>query len=143
MGRHALWAAAVAAAGCVGVGAGTASAAPLLYDGFDYTVGQPLDADTNPGTSNQWLEASLPAAGENHVIVADNVGYTGLAPTTGNAVILPRTATSGQGVTRINVPGRPYTRANSDSVFASFTLRLDEIDAILDSDAANPTHRRG
>ena len=147
MGRTALRAAVLGAVGLASAGARDASAATLLYEGFDYTVGESLHAKVNPGTSNPWLKVMAPAPtdglGDRHVVVNSNLDYAGLPAATGNAVILPRTATTGHQVMRIDVPGRPYTRADDESVFASFTLRLDEIDAITDAQAANPTHRRG
>ena len=148
MGRFRLRAAVSGAVAVLATAGGPhdASAATLLYEGFAYPVGESLHAKVNPGSGNTWLRTSAPAPTDGidrHVVVDANLDYPGLPAATGNAVILPRTPTTGHQVMRIDVPGRPYTRGNGDSVFASFTLRLDEIDAITDALAANPTHRRG
>lgn len=141
----------VALLGLVGMTASPASAALLMHEAFDYTVGQNLSNQTHTPTGNQWLRPTAPA-GAVHVIAAGDVNYDGLMESPpSNSLSLPRPSVSNQSENRINIPGRPYTRASDASLFFSFTMEMTAFtnfgavgsDTKNDAAAKNVTHRKG
>jgi len=104
----------VAAALAAAFSIGTASA-QLLYDGFNYTTGDTLG-------SNGWtLIAGSGGAATN--VVAQNLSYSGLQPSIGNAVEL---RPNGQDWTR-NYTTQTYTTDDNASIFYSFLIRVDSL----------------
>jgi hypothetical protein len=104
----------VAAALAAALTIGTASA-QLLYDGFNYTTGNTLG-------SNGWtLIGSSGGAATN--VVAQNLSYSGLQPSIGNAVEL---RPNGQDWTR-SYTTQTYTSSDNASIFYSFLIRVDNL----------------
>jgi hypothetical protein len=122
--------------------ASTADAALLFYEPFSYQSGQNLSNQTHPNGS-QWLRPGAPAGGV-EVINDQDVNVPGLqyAPVS-NSVYVPRPDVSNQSENRINIPGRPYTRASGATLFFSFTLTMTDLVEISDADAKNLNNRKG
>jgi hypothetical protein len=120
----------------------TAEAALLFYEPFNYTVGENLSNQTHPNGS-QWLRPGAPAGGV-EVINEKDINMPGLqyAPVS-NSVYVPRPDVSNQSENRINIPGRPYTRASGATLFFSFTLTMTDLIEISDADAKNMNNRKG
>src|SRR5436190_2139831 len=81
---HALLCASAAALGLHGA---TASAALLLYDGFNYPTG-PLLNNTNPSTGNKWLQADTAAPTQVNVVSGSLTVPIPAQPTVGNALAI-------------------------------------------------------
>ncbi|WP_428305061.1 PEP-CTERM sorting domain-containing protein [Lacipirellula sp.] len=125
--------------------AAPSSAALILYDGFDYTVGERIVTQTNVAASQPWLDPTSPtppaAASDTSVIVAGNLGFPGLQAATGNSLALPRLPNGNYA--RINLPGAPYNATKNDgSLFASFTLKMTNWVTLV-SGAENDANRMG
>jgi hypothetical protein len=129
------------------------SAALLLYDDFNDTVGVNLSNQFEPTSGKQWLRPSAPA-GAVEVIHDRDVNYPGLATNTPtNSVYVPRAEGTGQiSENRIDIPNKPYNRANGAQVFFSFTLEMTHYDDLIpgagsdtknDAGAKNTANRRG
>ena len=103
--------------------ASSSSAAELLYEGFNYTVGDNLTNQTNVASGNQWLRPMNPP-GNNQTISATNLGFEGLPDPTGNGLSIPRPAVGSNSENRINIPGRPYTRTSGATLFFSFVMEM-------------------
>jgi len=89
-----------------------------LYEGFDYTVGESLGAQTN------WFNE----ANSNQVMVGSgNLSYTGLELSTGNHVII-----NGEG----NDPTIEFTPVTTGDVFVSFIIRVTDLSNVTDEDGA-------
>jgi hypothetical protein len=80
------------------------------------------------------------------------VPYTHLPVIPGsNSLNVPRPGSSANTYNRINVPGRPYTRASGATLFYSFTMKITSFtnfgavgaDTKNDAGAKNATHRKG
>ncbi|BBO32804.1 hypothetical protein [Lacipirellula parvula] len=125
------------------VAATPASAALLMYEGFDYAVSDNLNGRTNPMVGTPWLKSGSSPAGTSQTIVAGSVSYPALPSATGNSLSTPRLAAASNTANRITLPSAPYIRANEGSLFFSFTFRLLEWDAITDVLAKNATNRKG
>src|SRR5687767_13900748 len=101
--------------------ASPASAALLMYEGFDYNTG-PLIGQTNPSTGNSWLQA-----GTSSSPTAVNVSSGGLTPPVtlyppvGNAVAMTGNG-NGAGITERLGWASPVT---SGTVYYSASLRVD------------------
>jgi len=107
--------------------ASSASASLLIYEGFDYTIGERLVGQTNPGTGIIWGQPNAPSQPEPELddqrIVSGNLAYPGLPDPSGQSFVIPRTIQSN--IARINLPGAPYTfESDPPSLFFSFTMQL-------------------
>jgi hypothetical protein len=122
---------------------GRVSAALMIYDGFDYAVGENLNGQINPAINSPWLRSGSSPAGTSQTIAASSVAYPGLKGAVGNSVSTPRLAAASNSANRITLPSAPHVRADEGSFFFSFTFRLLEWDAITDTLAKNATHRKG
>jgi len=107
----------VAAALAAAFTIGTASA-QLLYDGFNYTTGDTL------GSNNWNLIASSGGAATN--VVDQNLSYTGLAPSIGNAVEL---RPNGQDWYRTYAT-QSFTVDSNASMYYSMLIRVDNLGAL-------------
>ena len=123
-------------------GAIPATAAPLVYEGFDYPLAANLSNQINPSTTQPWLRPSAPT-GATQVTTAAAATYPGLKYGTGNALLTPRGSAANNSANRLTLPGRPYNRASESTLFFSFQLTLLEWDAITDALAKGTTPRRG
>lgn len=94
------------------------AAAPLLYDGFDYPLGNTL------GDNNWNLIAASGGAALN--VVNHNLSYPGLAPSTGNAVELRPNA---QDWFR-NYPEQTFTTSDTAFMYYSFLIRVDDLGSL-------------
>ncbi len=105
----------------------TASAAVILYDGFDYVAGSNLVGQTNPSSGNNWVTTTSPAQSAQHKITAGNVAVPGLSAVGGSLVIPP---TPNGTISRIALPlqsGETAYTASSvtgPSVYFSLALKL-------------------
>lgn len=126
--------------------AAPASATLLIYEGFDYTVGQRLVGQTNPyGTG--WTDPTSPSQPgpgalpgfsqiDPQVIVAGDVAYPGTPLPTGDHFIVPRgvinapaNLTTQSNFARLRIPGAPHDAATTGngttgSLFFSFSMKL-------------------
>lgn len=125
------------------IAANPASAALLMYEGFDYAVGDNLNGRTNPMVGTPWLKSGSSPAGTSQTIVAGSLNHPALPAATGNSLSTPRLAAASNSANRITLPSAPYARASEGSLFFSFTFRLLEWDAITDVLAKNATNRKG
>lgn len=129
--------------------AATESAADLLiYEGFDYTVGERIIGQVNPTTSTAWHEPGAPSQptpeNDTQVIAAGNVTYAGLQSPTGESFALTPTPGHSSNYARLTLPGGPYT-VNSDSktVYFSFTMKMVTWNEIDDAVAMSTNHQNG
>ncbi|MEP0841682.1 MAG: hypothetical protein HRF43_03095 [Phycisphaerae bacterium] len=97
----------------------SALAAPQLYDGFDYTVGEMLDGKTNAVYNLTW--AASTGSGTRLTINTAQLSYPGLADATGHSVHVPQNS-SGR-VNRIGVGGA-YT---SGTLYYSLLMRVSDV----------------
>jgi hypothetical protein len=86
-----------------------------LYDGFDYTVGNDL------GSESLWNNFS--GSGNPIDVVADNLSYTGIEASSGNAVNL----IGGGEDAEIT-----FNEVSSGEIYASFMLKVNDLSAITD-----------
>ena len=132
----------------------SAPAAPLLFEGFNYTVGQNLSNQVNAASGNTWLRPSAPT-GATQIIAAGDVNYPGLLATpASNSLSVPRPPSGTTVQNRLNVPGRPYSRAPGTTLYFSFVMEMTSFttfappggnpsDTKNDAAAKNATHRKG
>jgi hypothetical protein len=124
-----------------------ASATALVYEGFDYTVGQRIIGQTNPVTTDTWKDPTAPAQPaegvDTQLIVSGNVSYPGLPESVGNSLTIPADIQSN--IARLDLPGRPHTITGpNQSLFFSFTMKLTSIKELTNpADAANSAHQAG
>lgn len=86
-----------------------------IYDGFDYTLGNDL------GTEANWNNFS--GSGNPIDVVDENLTYTGLQASTGNAVNLVGFGEDAEFT---------FTEVSTGDVFASFILKVNDLSAITD-----------
>ncbi len=124
-----------------------ASATLLVYDGFNYTVGERIIGQTNPVTNDTWKDPTAPAQPaegvDTQLIVSGNVSYPGLAEAVGNSLAIPADLQSN--IARIDLLERPHTITGPyQSLYFSFTMKLTSIKELTNpADAANATHQAG
>jgi hypothetical protein len=98
--------------------AGPAQAALLLYDGFEYTVGQELAGQSNVAYGESWATTTT---GVTPLSASGNLSVSGMPAPVGNMVAFDSNQT---GITRINVPGAAIT---SGTTYWSAFLRVTDV----------------
>jgi hypothetical protein len=132
----------------------TASAELLLYEGFDYAVGDTLSGVPAPnpgktpptqalGATNAWNATTAPVAvPANQLITDNNLSYSGFAASTGKSYELPRTNQSN--VARITLPGGPYGTTSTDKqIYFSFLMNLTTWVEVSDATASTTASQQG
>lgn len=107
--------------------AAAVSAAPLIYEGFNYTGGQELTGNTNPSTGNTWLQAAPnPASTSLADINTISPGLTAMGYGAGGAVAITGNAngSTNGGADRLALP----SQITSGTVYYSFAMRVDSLD---------------
>ena len=120
-----------------------ASAALVLYDGFDYPAGAQINGQTNTAYGVSWSKPSAPAGNSATALIdAADVHYPGLPNEADRSLGLSRTTQSN--ISRIAIPGSPYNHNSaSTSVFFSFVMQMTSVVSTSDTIAASATHRDG
>lgn len=118
----------------------------LIYDGFDYTVGERIIGQLNTAANQTWADPTAPAqpaAGvDTQLILEGSLSHAGLPESTGNSLANPANIQSN--IARIDLPNRPYTIAGgAQSLFFSFIMRLSNWKELDDATAAGTTHQNG
>jgi hypothetical protein len=128
------------------VGVPTATATQLIYDGFDYNVGERIIGQTNVAANQVWSDPTAPGQPgpgvDTQLIAAGSLTYPALPAPTGNSLTIPADIQSN--IARIDLPGRPYTITGSaQSLFFSFTMQLSTWKTLDDATAAGSGHQNG
>jgi hypothetical protein len=99
------------------------SAAPVIYEGFQYNTG-PLLGQTNPSTGNNWLRAGA-SAGPTAINVVSNSlnGPAGYPASAGNSIAMTGVGDNSGSTERLALP----STINSGTVYYSFLLRTDSL----------------
>ncbi len=106
--------------------AGTASAALLLYDDFDYTVDENLD--------DQTLWDGLGATTEEAIIASGSLSYTGLEPSAGNQAQLYGSVSGNSGTAK-QITYDATGRVAGEALYVSFLLNVTDVGTLSTSNS--------